>query len=118
MVEYHPWGPSRRFRGEVVAPPFRPIRLPYEAEKALDADPAAPSFLGSASKHFDDVLQQLFYGYSGKLLSPDDARATAAWVARWGGEPGRDPELAARCRDFAARLEAAAGHGWYLNWER
>jgi len=118
MVEYHPWGPSRRYRGDLVEPPFRPIRLPAELERALDADPAAPAFLGSSSKHFDNIFEQLFFGYDNKLLSPADARATAVWIERWAAAPGRDPEAAKQAIEVAARLVAAADFDWYFTWEQ
>jgi len=119
MVEYHGWGPSRRWRNELIEdPPFRPIRMPIEVERALDKDPKAPHFLGSSAKYFDTVFEEFFYGYSGKLLTPDDARATAEWMSTWAAQPDRDPALAAKTTDAARRLAAAADFGWYLYWEQ
>ncbi|WP_294180736.1 hypothetical protein [uncultured Schumannella sp.] len=112
-MRYLAWGPSRRWRGEVIAPPFAPITLPNDIIAALDASPDAPPFLGSASKHFDDVFSRLFHGWDNKLLSPDDARATAEWIEGWVREaPGRESALG-----VAQRLRAAAEHDWYFDWE-
>lgn len=116
-IEYSAWGPSRRWRGRVVRSPFRPIRLPDAVVAALDAAADAPAYVGSASKHFDDMFSRLFFGYDNKLLSPDDARATAAWIAAWADAAGRDPEMADAARTAARRLAAAAEHDWYLDWE-
>lgn len=112
-MRYLPWGPSRRWHGEVTDPPFAPITLPNELIVALDASEDAPPYLGSASKHFDDVFSRLFHGWDNKLLSPDDARATAKWIEHWvAEEPAREGALR-----VAARLRAAAEHNWYFDWE-
>tara|TARA_R110000868_G_scaffold411662_1_gene707224 strand:+ start:42784 stop:43122 length:339 start_codon:yes stop_codon:yes gene_type:complete len=112
-MRYLPWGPSRRWRGEVVEPPFAPITLPNEIIAALDASDSAPPFLGSSTKHFDDVFSRLFHGWDNKLLSPADARATAQWIEDWAAEePGREGALG-----VARRLRAAAEHDWYFDWE-
>lgn len=119
-IRYLPWGPSRRWLGEVARAPFAPIRLPDAAVLALDAaDRAgtAPNYVGSASKHFDNIFDRFSYGWSSKLLSPADARATADWIDAWAAAlpadaPERMPSLAA-----AERLREAADVDWYLDWE-
>ena len=119
-IRYLPWGPSRRWLGEVVQPPFAPIRLPDEAVLALDAaqkDDGAPNYVGSFTKHFDNILDRFSYGSSAKLLSPDDARATAEWLQAWGtalgaDHPARLPTLAA-----AERLLEATAADWFFDWE-
>lgn len=116
-LEFRAWGPSRRWRGGGAPRPFAPVRVPEAATRALVAADPAPPWRGSSSKHFDDIFGRLFYGTSDKLLTPDDARATAAWIAHWAEEPERDPEEASTARAAAARLEQVAGHDWYLEWD-
>lgn len=119
-IRYLPWGPSRRWRGEAVRPPFTPIRIPDAAVLALDAaerEGTAPNYVGSATKHFDNIFDQFAHGWSSKLLSPDDARATADWITAWASTlpadaPDRVASLAA-----AERIREAATSDWYFDWE-
>ena len=103
-----------------MRPPFAPIRLPDAAVLALDAADKtgdAPRYVGSFTKHFDNILDRLAHGWDSKLLSPDDARATADWIETWAAaldadDPARVPSLAA-----AERLREAAGADWFFDWE-
>jgi hypothetical protein len=119
-IRYLPWGPSRRWHGEVTTPPFAPIRLPDAAVVALDAaDRAgtAPKYVGSASKHFDNIFDRFAHGWDNKLLSPDDAVATADWIVEWAATLPADAADRNGSLAAAERLREAARADWYFDWE-
>lgn len=119
-IRYLPWGPSRRWHGDVAVRPFAPIRLPAAAVLALDAAEragSAPKYVGSASKHFDNIFDRFAHGWDNKLLSPDDAVATADWLVQWATDlPADDPDRTASLA-AAERMREAAKSDWYFDWE-
>lgn len=116
-IEYRGWGRSRRFGGSSVEPPFARVLVPDSVHQALvEADPAPP-WGGSSTKFFSTIFEQIFYGYSSKLLTPDDARATAAWLDDWAAAPERPESQAKAGRAVADGLRYQAGFDWYLDWE-
>lgn len=118
MLEYSAWGPSRRKPREAFDPPFEPIRLPVELANVLLVEDGPPAARGSASKHFDEFFDRIFLGWDSKLLSPADLEATAAWLDDWADAPDhRDAALAGSARSAARRMRAAAGTGWYAQWD-
>ena len=119
-IRYLPWGPSRRWRGEAVRPPFGAIRLPDAAVLALDAAQKtgdAPNYVGSFSKHFDNLFDRFAHGWDSKLLSPDDARATAAWLVTWATGLDADDEARVPTLAAAERLREATESDWFFDWE-
>jgi hypothetical protein len=114
--EYTVWAKSAVWQGEIEEADYPPFRLSTFLFRLLEAEAPPPPFMGSVRKKFDSFLNGLFFDFKNTLLSPDDARQTAAWLRAWAAgdtEHERETLGAYNCADW---LETAANQGWYVDW--
>ncbi len=115
-LEYSLWAKTALWVGENNEKDFPDLRLSVAVYDALTASVQPPPYLGGTPKTFDSPLTRLFLGFDGKLLSPDNCRATARWLADWAGRAVAAPDDIRSATVGADWLIRAADGGWYVAW--